>query len=80
MTQDVVLLMKIHSGWGFQSWIFNGETDSEARFSDYVEELCTCLGDADRVTPFRSCCMGLLLPREREGGEKEGGGLALLRY
>ncbi len=43
--------------------------DSEARFSAYVEELCGCLGHADRVTPFRSYCTGLLLPGDRKSVE-----------
>jgi SRSO17 transposase len=43
--------------------------DSEARFSAYIEDLSGCLGHADRVTPFRSYCTGLLLPGARKSVE-----------
>jgi len=42
---------------------------SEARFSAYLEALSGCLGHADRVTPFRSYCTGLLLPGARKSVE-----------
>lgn len=45
------------------------DVDSEARFSRYVEHLSGCLGHADRVTPFRSYCTGLLLPGDRKSVE-----------
>lgn len=34
----------------------------EARFHAYAEKLSTDLSHADRVEPFQSYCMGLLLP------------------
>ena len=41
----------------------------EARFSVYVAALGKALGHADRVTPFRSYCTGLLLPGDRKSVE-----------
>jgi SRSO17 transposase len=45
------------------------DSDSEARFTSYVEALSRCLGHADRVAPFRSYCTGLLLPGGRKSVE-----------
>lgn len=45
------------------------DSDIEARFSAYVEELSGCLGHADRVDPFRSYCTGLLLEGARKSVE-----------
>ena len=42
---------------------------SEARFASYVGALSSCLGHADRVTPMRSYCTGLLLPGGRKSVE-----------
>src|SRR5450755_3176571 len=42
---------------------------SEARFADYVENLATVLGHADRVEPLKDYCAGLLLPVERKSVE-----------
>src|SRR6516164_11107339 len=42
---------------------------SEARFASYVERLAADLGHADRRTPFRSYCTGLILPGERKSVE-----------
>jgi hypothetical protein len=36
---------------------------SESRFAAYVEAITSVLGHADRASPFRSYCAGLLLPR-----------------
>ncbi len=46
------------------------ETDgSESRLMSYVDGLAVALGHADRVTPFRSYCTGLLLPGDRKSVE-----------
>ena len=42
---------------------------SEARFTSYVEHMASALGHADRRTPFRSYCTGLILPGERKSVE-----------
>jgi SRSO17 transposase len=42
---------------------------SESRLRFYVEALTGALGHADRVTPFRSYCTGLLLPGARKSVE-----------
>ena len=42
---------------------------SEARFASYVEHMASALGHADRRTPFRSYCAGLILPGERKSVE-----------
>ena len=39
---------------------------SEVRFADYVEALVGVIGHADRATPLRDYCMGLLMPAERK--------------
>ena len=43
--------------------------DCEARFAAYVATLGRALGHADRVSPFRSYCTGLLLPGDRKSVE-----------
>ncbi len=42
---------------------------SESRFVAYVEAITQALGHADRATPFRSYCAGLLLPGDRKSVE-----------
>ena len=42
---------------------------SESRFAVYVEAIAPVLGHADRDVPFRSYCVGLLLPGERKSVE-----------
>jgi SRSO17 transposase len=44
-------------------------TESESRFASYVEHVASALGHADRRTPFRSYCAGLILPGERKSVE-----------
>lgn len=43
--------------------------DSESRLAAYVEGLTAALGHADRAGPFRSYCIGLLLPGARKSVE-----------
>jgi SRSO17 transposase len=43
--------------------------DSEARFRMYVEGLGSVIGHADRRSPLRDYCAGLLLPGERKSVE-----------
>ena len=43
--------------------------DSESRLAAYVEVLTSALGHADRAAPFRSYCVGLLLPGTRKSVE-----------
>ena len=42
---------------------------NEFRFSSYVEHIASSLGHADRRTPFRSYCAGLILPGDRKSVE-----------
>ncbi len=42
---------------------------SESRFIAYVEAITAVLGHADRASPFRSYCAGLLLPGDRKSVE-----------
>jgi SRSO17 transposase len=42
---------------------------SESRFIAYVEAITAMLGHADRASPFRSYCAGLLLPGDRKSVE-----------
>src|SRR4249920_899289 len=42
---------------------------SELRFSVYVEGLVEVIGHADRASPLRDYCLGLLLPGERKSVE-----------
>ena len=43
-----------------------GTPGSGSRLRAHVEALTGSLGHADRATPFRSCCTGLLLPGARK--------------
>src|SRR5450755_369935 len=43
--------------------------DSESRFSAYVEGLVGVIGHADRASPLRDYCLGLLMPGERKSVE-----------
>ncbi len=43
--------------------------ESEARFQSYVEGLSSVIGHADRASPFRDYCLGLLMPGERKSVE-----------
>src|SRR3982750_606068 len=45
------------------------DESSEARFGVYVEALTGVLGHADRATPLRHYCTGLLMPAERKSVE-----------
>ena len=42
---------------------------TEARFGVYVEALTGVMGHADRATPLRDYCTGLLMPAERKSVE-----------
>ncbi len=42
---------------------------SGSRFAAYVEAITSVLGHADRASPFRSYCTGLLLPGDRKSVE-----------
>jgi SRSO17 transposase len=42
---------------------------SESRFVAYVDAITSALGHADRASPFRSYCAGLLLPGDRKSVE-----------
>src|SRR3712207_768531 len=42
---------------------------SEARFSSFVEALAAVIGHADRASPLRDDCTGLLMPAERKSVE-----------
>ena len=44
-------------------------TESESRFSAYVEGLVGAIGHADRAVPLHDYCLGLLLPGERKSVE-----------
>src|SRR5580765_5110141 len=43
--------------------------DSESRFSAYVEGLVSVSGHADRASPLRDYCLGLMMPCERKSVE-----------
>src|SRR5437762_7523012 len=43
--------------------------DSESRFSAYVEGLVSVIGHADRASPLRDYCLGLMMPCERKSVE-----------
>jgi SRSO17 transposase len=47
-------------------------SDSESRFSAYVEALGAALGHSDRILPARRYCAGLLLPGDRKSIEPMG--------
>jgi SRSO17 transposase len=42
---------------------------SESRFSAYVEGLVSVIGHADRASPLRDYCLGLMMPCERKSVE-----------
>src|ERR671921_1791176 len=42
---------------------------SEVRFAAYIEALIGVIGHADRATPLRDYCTGLLIPAERKSVE-----------
>ena len=42
---------------------------SESRFSHYVEGLVEVIGHADRASPLRDYCLGLMMPGERKSVE-----------
>lgn len=44
-------------------------SDSESRFSRYVEGLVSVIGHADRAGPLRDYCLGLMMPCERKSVE-----------
>ena len=46
-----------------------GLDDGDDRFSRYVEGLAEVIGHADRVSPLRAYCTGLMLPCERKSVE-----------
>src|SRR5260370_25068873 len=46
-----------------------GSDGSDGRFSSYVEGLASVIGHADRVTPLRDYCAGLMMPCERKSVE-----------
>ena len=46
-----------------------GEQGSEARFASFVEALTGVTGHADRATPLRDYCTGLLMPAARKSVE-----------
>jgi SRSO17 transposase len=46
-----------------------GRDGSDGRFSRYVEGLASVIGHADRVSPLRDYCTGLMLPCERKSVE-----------
>src|SRR5437016_6458852 len=45
------------------------EEKVESRFAAYVEGLASVLGHADRISPLRDYCTGLMLPGERKSVE-----------
>src|ERR1039457_1342800 len=46
-----------------------GAKEIELRFTRYVEELVSVIGQADRAGPFRDYCTGLVMPGERKSVE-----------
>ncbi len=46
-----------------------GREGSEARFALFVEALVGVIGHADRATPLRDYCTGLLMPADRKSVE-----------
>jgi len=46
-----------------------GSDGSDGRFSSYVEGLASVIGHADRVTPLRDYCTGLMMPCQRKSVE-----------
>jgi SRSO17 transposase len=47
----------------------HSERAGQQRLDEYLDELATALGHADREAPFRSYCLGLLLDGERKSVE-----------
>src|SRR3954470_19166673 len=47
----------------------HSERAGQQRLDEYLDELATALGHADREDPFRSYCLGLLLDGERKSVE-----------
>src|SRR3712207_3951085 len=47
----------------------SSDESSEARFAAYIEVLIRVMGHADRATPLRDYCTGLLMPAERKSVE-----------
>ncbi len=47
----------------------SGTDEGEKRFARYVGELASVIGHADRATPLRDYCVGLLMPCERKSVE-----------
>jgi SRSO17 transposase len=45
------------------------DQDSEARFAAFIEALVDIIGHADRASPLRDYCTGLLMPAERKSVE-----------
>jgi SRSO17 transposase len=43
---------------------------SEAQFAAYVEALGVVLGRVDRQQPMHDCCLGLLMPIERNASDR----------
>jgi SRSO17 transposase len=46
-----------------------GDQDSEERFAAFLEALVDVIGHADRASPLRHYCTGLLMPAERKSVE-----------
>ncbi len=63
MDGDAVVLME--GGMDLQ-W---RDSASASRFRAYIERLTRALGHADRVAPFRTYCVGLMLPGARKSVE-----------
>ena len=58
----------------------DGATDeSEARISAYVESLASVIGHANRVSPLKDYCIGLILPGERKSVEPMAAAIAPTR-
>jgi SRSO17 transposase len=47
----------------------SGTDEGEKRFARYLGELASVIGHADRATPLRDYCVGLLMPCERKSVE-----------
>ena len=46
-----------------------GDQDSQGRFAAFIEALVDVIGHADRASPLRHYCTGLLMPAERKSVE-----------
>jgi len=53
--------------------------DSEGRFSAYGESLASVIGHANRVSPLKDYCIGLILPGERKSVEPMAAAIAPTR-